>query len=220
LFVEERKQEYESLNRLQRDLFSAYSRLSRVLTAGKDAAAERTAPAGTASEPTIQANIAEAEQAAAAVNEENEQRRGVVDDALRGVRESRVASPKLLNYLEKEERDRKRRVRILSIASGVLAVAAVVVNLMLLAPGGSAVEMIPEEFIDAMPLTQATTAAEMMLAETGSDLWNVWSLDERQEHLRDLTRQAGLRGFTSLLLSDETGRQLAFWQQGSQPELF
>ena len=108
----------------------------------------------------------------------------------------------------------------MSIAIIALAVAAVVVNLMLITPRGTEVEMIPEEFSNAMPLTQATTAADLMLAETGSGLWDVWSPAERQEHVGELTGQADRKGFTSLLLSDETGRQLAFWQQGSKPELF
>ncbi len=218
-FIAGRKREYEALNQLQRDLFSAYTRLTKVLIAAR-AAAAGTAAADTASSTNLQANIDEAEQAAAALNEANEQRREVMDDALRGVRESRVAPPKLRNYLNEEHRDGKQRVRILYTVCGVLAVAAVVVNLMLFAPRGADVEMIPEEFSDAMPLTQATKAADLMLAETDSELWNVWNLEERQEHVRSLTRQADVKGFTSLLLSDETGRQLVFWQQGSKPQLF
>jgi hypothetical protein len=219
-FIQGSRQEYDDLNRLQRSLFSAYSRLSRVLTAGKDAPVGQAGDRVAATVTDLEASIAEAESAAAALNEAKEQRRDLMDDALRGIRQSRTTAPKLLNYLEKDERDRKRRLRIMGVTTGVLAVAAVVVNLMLMSPAGPAVDLDLEEFSGAMPLKQATAAAELMLAETSSGLWTLWNPAERQEHVQDLVRQAGQKGFISLWLTDETGRPLALWEQGSDPKLF
>ncbi|MBD3868062.1 MAG: hypothetical protein IFK94_08050 [Acidobacteria bacterium] len=219
-FVEGPKPLYEQLNDLQRNLFSAYSRLSQVVIAGKNAGDTGEAAGDKGSDLDLNASIAAAEQAAAAVNEAREQRRDVMDDALRGVRESRTTPPKLLNYLEREEKDRKRRLRVMGISCGVLAVAAVVVNLMLLPPSGPVVDLLPEEFSNAMPLKQATAAAEVMLAETSGDLWDMWNPAERKEHVKDLVRQAEEKGFSSLWLTDEAGRQLALWEQGSELKLF
>ena len=63
-------------------------------------------------------------------------------------------------------------------------------------------------------------SAEVMLAETSSGLWTMWNPAERQEHVQDLVRQAGQKGFSSLWLTDEIGRPLALWEQGSDPKLF
>ena len=219
-FMQGPKPLYEALNDLQRNLFSAYSRLSQVLTAGKDAKAAERGAGGVEPNADMNASILAAEQAAEALRQANEQRREVMDDALRGVRESRTEAPRLLNYPEREEKERKRRVRGMVITCVVLAVAAVVVNLMLMPPGGPVVDLSPEEFSSAMPLKQATTAAEVMLAETGSGLWEGWNSADRQAHVKELVRQADQKGFSSLWLTDENGRQLAFWQQGSKPKLF
>lgn len=221
-FVHGPKPLYEQLNTLQRNLFSAYSRLSQVLTAGKDSRVTGKEPggAGAGANADVLAGITAAEQAAEALHQANEQRRELMDDALRGVHQSRAKTSKLPNYMEQQERSRKRRLLILSICCGVLAVVAVGVNLMLMPAGGPVVDLLPEEFRSAMPLKQATTAAEVMLAETTSDLWEAWTPAEREEHARDLARQAGEKGFTGLWLTDESGRQLAFWEQGKELKLF
>ena len=219
-FVQGPKPLFETLNNLQRNLFSAYSRLSQVVIAGKNAGGTAESAGGKGSDLDLNASIAAAEQAAAAVNEAREQQRDVMDDALRGVHQSRTAPPKLLNYLEREEKDRKRMLRLMGISCGVLAVAAVVVNLMLLPPSGPVVDLLPEEFSNSMPLKKATSAAEVMLAETSGDLWDMWNPAERKEHVQSLVRQADEKGFSSLWLTDETGRQLALWEQGSALQLF
>jgi hypothetical protein len=82
------------------------------------------------------------------------------------------------------------------------------------------VEIGPEQFNGRVPVTRASAAATIMLVETEFKLWYSWRPEERERHVRDLMQQAEQKGFSSLILSDEHGRQLAFWQKYSEPKLF
>lgn len=214
-FAEQRRADYEALDELQRELFTQYSRLSRTLTAGKEAPGEPSTDMG-----DLETSIAEAEAVAEAINEEKRQKQDLVENAVHGLKKSGTVRPAPPNFAAQEEKSRKNRIRIMMILVFVLAAAAVVVNVVLMPEKVVGQVLTPEQFQSAIPLQKTVPAVGLMAAETSDTLWSGWSERERVDLLDDLIRQAEAKGFTSLVLTSDAGRQLAFWQEGSEPKIF
>ncbi len=214
-FAEQRRADHVALDNLQRELFAEYSRLSRTLATGKHPVEERAPDLS-----GLESSIAEAEAAADAMNEERRHKRELVENAVHGLKTTEATRPVPPDFAARDERTRANRLRILVSLLCLLAVAAVAVNLALAPKKIVSPQLSPEEFHTAIPLQETVSAGTLMTARTSDSLWSGWSERERADLLDDLVRQAEAKGFTSLVLTSDTGRQLAFWQKGTEPQVY
>jgi hypothetical protein len=220
-FGEQRKADYDALSQLQRQLFSSYTRLTRILTAGMEAADVAGVPdESTDQAAAVRARIAEAETAAEELNRKMEQQQDLMENAVSGLKQTESVQPVPMNIAKEEEQSRRKRVLMMCVLTVVLAAAAIVVNVILL-PGSSGNQVLtPQEFESVMPLQAVTAAPGIMVAETSAELWAGWDAADRQQHFQDLVQRADTKGFNGLVLTSDTGQQLAFWQKGSDPRIF
>jgi hypothetical protein len=109
---------------------------------------------------------------------------------------------------------------MMGVLTAVLAISAAAVNIYLFSGTATNQVLTPQEFESAMPLESVIAAPGIMVAETSAELWAGWDAADRQQHLQDLVQRADVKGFNGLVLTSDTGKQLAFWQKGSDPKIF
>jgi hypothetical protein len=145
-------------------------------------------------------------------------------DALKEMRDAEKAPSRrparLEEALAQESQAAPRTRRYLFIAAAILLVISIAVNTVIMmqrkAPPPSKGLA---HFAPALPLDKTVEVGPILFAEVPDNYWDLLDAEDRKEGLALLGERAAGSGFGAVILADDNGAELGFWNpgQGAMP---
>lgn len=202
---------------VQRALFAEYRRVLPAIRGAAPPAGgngeEVDAAAVAAAQAELIAKCAEAERAAEEIAKSRVSKEEVYRDALHNV-STPTSAPEPTPDQKDVRRERARR-RLLLGVTGLLAVIAVAVNLVIWktgTSGGTPPPMpTPADFESSAPVTAVDGFGDVLHAKISRWTWDGLSADQRVRRVDLLASTALKQGYHSMYVSDDAGVELARW---------